>query len=333
MTYSPSDEQIRSPTSSQIPASIYGQLSQRLVGRCPFHTDAQPSLVVYPKDASYYCFGCGVGGDVIDFVSRLNGVGVPARRYRCCQQRPLTSSPRRHSNRRESAVTGSGPGPPTEAELPGNRCRCRVLPRSLSGAVQARSRTSLLRGIDRRIAEGKARLDIAVQVWPPPSAIADSALRPRAASAGSTAKWESMVGRIIIADIRDGRATWLTGRTLGEATPRYMNLRLPTPLLGLASVGGEEAVILAEGVFDWLTLVQWGFPAVALLGTRVSKHTVETLRRFSGHLHRTGLRRRRPARLRGTGFGSRRASDHRRVASRSARPERPWTLNRWQASV
>jgi DNA primase len=94
-------------------------------------------------------------------------------------------------------------------------------------------------------------------------------------------KWESMVGRIIIADTRDNRATWLTGRTLGEATIRYMNLRLPTPLLGLASVRREEAVILAEGVFDWLTLVQWGFPAVALLGTRVSKHTVETLRRFS----------------------------------------------------
>src|SRR6266545_703613 len=51
------------------------RLGRRLVGRCPFHTDAQPSLVVYPQDANYFCFGCGVGGDVIDFISRLNRVG------------------------------------------------------------------------------------------------------------------------------------------------------------------------------------------------------------------------------------------------------------------
>ena len=62
---------------------------QRLVGRCPFHTDAQPSLVVYPEGASYFCFGCSAGGDVIDFVSRLNGVGLPRRRYRCCRDHPL----------------------------------------------------------------------------------------------------------------------------------------------------------------------------------------------------------------------------------------------------
>ena len=81
--------------------------------------------------------------------------------------------------------------------------------------------------------------------------------------------------------MRHCRATWLTGRALGDATPRYMNLRLPTPLLGLASVHGKRGLIVAEGAFDWLTLVQWGLPAVALLGTRISKHTVETLRRFS----------------------------------------------------
>jgi DNA primase len=40
-------------------------------------------------------------------------------------------------------------------------------------------------------------------------------------------------------------------------------------------------LIVAEGAFDWLTLVQWGLPTIALLGTRISKHTVETLRRFS----------------------------------------------------
>ncbi len=35
---------------------------------CPFHNEKTPSFKVY--DYSFYCFGCGVGGDIIDFVKR-----------------------------------------------------------------------------------------------------------------------------------------------------------------------------------------------------------------------------------------------------------------------
>ena len=40
--------------------------------RCPFHDDSTPSMKL---DRRYYCFGCGATGDVIDFVSRLRGIG------------------------------------------------------------------------------------------------------------------------------------------------------------------------------------------------------------------------------------------------------------------
>ena len=36
---------------------------------CPFHKDRTPSLRLYPD--GFYCFGCGAGGSVIDFVGRL----------------------------------------------------------------------------------------------------------------------------------------------------------------------------------------------------------------------------------------------------------------------
>lgn len=39
-----------------------------LKGLCPFHNEKTPSLTVYPASNSYYCFGCGSGGDVITFV-------------------------------------------------------------------------------------------------------------------------------------------------------------------------------------------------------------------------------------------------------------------------
>ncbi|MBD3362103.1 DNA primase [Candidatus Dojkabacteria bacterium] len=38
---------------------------------CPFHDDKNPSLRVYPKTNSWYCFGCGRGGDTIDFVIKI----------------------------------------------------------------------------------------------------------------------------------------------------------------------------------------------------------------------------------------------------------------------
>lgn len=37
---------------------------------CPFHNEKTPSLKVYPGTKGYYCFGCGVGGDVIDFAQK-----------------------------------------------------------------------------------------------------------------------------------------------------------------------------------------------------------------------------------------------------------------------
>jgi len=88
-----------------------------------------------------------------------------------------------------------------------------------------------------------------------------------------------MLGRIVVPDIEDGKARWLTGRAVGGGGARYLNLRLPTPLLGLGFVRGDE-VVVTEGPFDWLTAVQWGLPAVALLGTHVSRPAERALARF-----------------------------------------------------
>src|SRR5690606_37824027 len=63
---------------------------------------------------------------------------------------------------------------------------------------------------------------------------------------------ECFGGRIIIPNLTDGRATWLTGRRLDEREPRYLNLRTEKPILGLDHVKGD-ALVLVEGPFDWLT--------------------------------------------------------------------------------
>lgn len=43
---------------------------------CPFHSgDRDASLKIYPATDSWYCFGCGEGGDVIDFVAKMERCG------------------------------------------------------------------------------------------------------------------------------------------------------------------------------------------------------------------------------------------------------------------
>ncbi len=94
---------------------------------------------------------------------------------------------------------------------------------------------------------------------------------------------DTLAERIVIPDLdADGRPTWLTGRALvGEARPRYLNVRLPSPLLGLAAVAGRRAAIVAtEGPFDWLTLRNWGLRAVAFAGTHVPQDALTALGRF-----------------------------------------------------
>lgn len=43
-------------------------------GLCPFHSEKTPSFTVFPSDNSFYCFGCGVGGNAVTFVRRIENL-------------------------------------------------------------------------------------------------------------------------------------------------------------------------------------------------------------------------------------------------------------------
>ncbi|MEE0946502.1 MAG: DNA primase [Acutalibacteraceae bacterium] len=79
--------------------SQYVSLKRRgknLIGLCPFHNEKTPSFTIYPENGSFYCFGCGVGGDVltftgmiehldyvesIKFLAEKSGVAIPENNY------------------------------------------------------------------------------------------------------------------------------------------------------------------------------------------------------------------------------------------------------------
>ena len=72
-------ERLKEEVSVQRLAEARGVIFTRhgadLIGRCPFHEDKTPSLVVTPAKNLWHCLGaCQVGGTVIDWVMRAEGI-------------------------------------------------------------------------------------------------------------------------------------------------------------------------------------------------------------------------------------------------------------------
>ena len=66
-------EAVKQSVTTRQAAERYGiRVERNGMCRCPFHKDKTPSMKL---DRRYYCFGCGATGDVIDFISRLRGIG------------------------------------------------------------------------------------------------------------------------------------------------------------------------------------------------------------------------------------------------------------------
>jgi DNA primase len=256
---------------------------RRLVGSCPLHDDRHPSFTVYPDTGSFYCFGCGAGGDVIAFLARLREVGfreavallggtaLPVSRttpWRMAGSAVGERVPRRATDAPPDAATRSVIAAAADYYhtrlLRSGTAQAYLAGRGVTSAISRRHRLGFAdgRGLDRHLARLGCDLDAAEQVG--------------LLHAG----YESFAGRVIIPDLdAAGRATWLTGRAVTATGPRYLSLRLPAPILGLRSEQ-EDEVLLTEGPFDLLTARAWGLPAVALLGTRVSPGVVAALRRF-----------------------------------------------------
>ena len=46
-------------------------------GLCPYHSERSPSFTVFPATQSFYCFGCGAGGDAITFIRKRENLDYP----------------------------------------------------------------------------------------------------------------------------------------------------------------------------------------------------------------------------------------------------------------
>lgn len=84
---------------------------RNFLGLCPFHTEKTPSFSVSPEKQIFYCFGCGVGGNVFGYIMKREGLSFPeaarqlAKRYGIdLPDRTLTPDQKKRMSERESLM-------------------------------------------------------------------------------------------------------------------------------------------------------------------------------------------------------------------------------------
>jgi DNA primase len=259
-------------------------------GCCPFHGEKTASFYVY--DDHFHCFGCGAHGDAISFVMQSDGASFTEAVQRlaaeCGLDVPAATPEAEAAERRRLDIF---------AVLAAAGSLFRRLLRAPEGARAL----GYLRGRD----IGDETIDAWGLGYAPAgrgaffAAMREFGIEPaQLVEAGLATPAEEgsrpyFQDRVIfpIADAR-GRIVSFGGRTLGEATPKYLNgpdspvFRKRFSLYGLdrarAGLRAGAALVVAEGYMDVLRLHQSGFAgAVAPLGTALTAEQLETLWSFA----------------------------------------------------
>ena len=235
-------------------------------GVCPFHEEVEGSFTVYADSERFYCFGCGLGGDVLDFIQRTESLTLPEAIAR------LDGSP---GLAPRAATRPAGTRRPQSAALPPRD------PALLTAAARFYAGT-LRRSSEAReyLASRGVGLDAAARLglgYAPGSGLRESlesvgfaADRLRDCGLFMERGAERFAGMVVVPDASGGLVRWLVGRAVDPGrAPRFQALPGPKPVLGLGRLGvAPPWTVVAEGVFNWVALAGWGFPAVAALGTQ-----------------------------------------------------------------
>ena len=264
---------------------------RNLKGLCPFHSEKTPSFVVYPESQSFYCFGCGAGGDAISFIMRAENLEyIEAVKF--------------------LAEKAGLPMPENTAEDRTGKRRMRILEMNREAArffhqclVKGEDRRGLEylanRGMDKKMII-RFGLGYAPDSW--------NALRDHLQQKGYS--WEEMLdaalvikgrngsvydtfrGRVIfpIIDLR-GNVIGFGGRVLSsDKGPKYLNSSDTLAYkksrnlfaMNFAKNAADKRLILCEGYMDTVSMHQAGFDnAVATLGTALTPEQARLIAHYT----------------------------------------------------
>lgn len=272
--------------------SSYVTLQRRgsnLVGLCPFHNEKTPSFTVFPETDSYYCFGCGAGGEAINFVRRIENLDFP--------------------DAVKFLAERAGMKLPDNNDDAYDRLRARVLLANKQAAkffhqslMNEKNRHALEYFLGRGLTVSTIKhfgLGYAPDSW---DALYSHMRRNGFTDVELTAANLTVKGKngryydmfrnrpmFPIINVR-GSVIAFGGRALGDATPKYLNSS-DTPVfkkskelfaLNFAKKHSSDRLILAEGYMDVIALHQAGFEnAVATLGTSLTDEQAKIMSRYT----------------------------------------------------
>ncbi|MEG1849295.1 MAG: DNA primase, partial [Oscillospiraceae bacterium] len=275
--------------------SPYVQLKRagrHLTGLCPFHSEKTPSFVVYPENQSFYCFGCGAGGDVVTFVRKSENLEyLEALRF-LAQKAGMTL--------------------PEDAENDeAGRMRLRILECNRESArffhaalISPAGEPGLAYLRRRQLSDTTIRrfgLGWAPDSWGSlhehllKKGFTEAEMLAAAVTRGGTrGSYDSFRGRVIfpIIDLR-GAVIGFGGRILGDGQPKYLNS--PDTMvfkksrnlfaLNVAKATKEPRLLLTEGYMDAIAVHQAGFDnAVATLGTALTQEQARLMAQYTGEV-------------------------------------------------
>lgn len=263
---------------------------RNMIGLCPFHSEKTPSFYIYPENGSFYCFGCGAGGDVITFIRRIENLDyIEAVRF--LAQRAGLQIPENNVDdgmaklkarileiNRETArfynqILNSSEGATGMKYLRERALTPNTIRRFGLGYAPA-SRFALVDYLEKK---GYTQNEMI---------LANVAFKGR--SGKSVDRFFSRVMFPII-DLR-GNVIAFGGRILTDEKPKYLNTS-ETPVFNkgsflfafnFAKASGSEQLILCEGYMDVISMHQAGFTnTVATLGTALTPGQAHLMARYT----------------------------------------------------
>jgi DNA primase len=268
-----------------------------LKGLCPFHQEKTPSFSVHPGKQVFYCFGCGVGGDVFKFVMLIENLSFPEALRRVAEKvgitlRETAGDETFDANARDRAalhkiheVAAKFFAEQLSGTAEGRAARAYLADRGLSDEVIGRFRLGYAP------AEGRALTGRLAEAGFPIAQLEKSGLVLRASE--GERHFDRFRRRVIFPIANEsGKVVAFGGRALGEDQPKYLNSP-ETPiytksriLYHLDRAGAQirklDRAILVEGYMDCIAVAVAGFEnVVASCGTSLTESQVRLLGRFS----------------------------------------------------
>ncbi|MBR2418587.1 MAG: DNA primase [Clostridia bacterium] len=276
--------------------SPYVNLKRRgknLVGLCPFHNEKTPSFTVYPENQSFYCFGCGAGGEAIGFIRRAENLDfTEAVRYLCDKSGMVMPS--------EGFDNSLSVKRKRMYEINKEAARffnsCLFSEKGKDGLEYFKSRgykkSTITRfGLGYAPNEWRALLTHMRGLGYSYEELYEANLANRSDKDGKISYYDSFRNRVMvpIIDVR-GNVVAFGGRVLDDSKPKYINTSdtlvykksLGVFGLNFAKNSPEKTLILVEGYMDAISLHEAGFTnAIACLGTALTSEMAHLLSRYA----------------------------------------------------